>query len=76
MNNTTIKTKRKPVNHKASESPDDNAEMVQEFFLSDCAGNILKAVSKMIGSQDVEALLRVEGAILELPGYGDENVPR
>ena len=74
MNSST--SKRKPVDRKASELPDDNTEMVREFFLSDCAGNILKAVSEMINNQDVDALLRVEGAISGIPGYGNEDDPR
>lgn len=69
MNNTTTKTKRKPADLKGGESLDNNAEMVREFFLSDCAGNILKAVSEMIGRQDVESLLRVESVISEIPDY-------
>lgn len=54
---------------KASKSRGEDGEAVKEFFLADCAGNILKSVSEMIGRQDVEALLRVENAISEIPDY-------
>lgn len=67
MNNPTSKCK--PTERKASKSRNDDGEMVREFFLADCAGNILKAVSEMIGKQDVESLLRVESTISEIPGY-------
>lgn len=62
MNNPTSK-------RKAGKSRNEDGEAIREFFLSDCAGNILKSVSEMIGRQDVEALLRVESAISEIPNY-------